>query len=135
MFVLRTESNVAIAEDDSEDNIGIENETGEEINHLADYEIPEESLPLNVHLPTTSPSTNRNMPRYYQPYITVPNTSFVSTLTPSTFTNRDNNMQPTLHTLSSAPTPESPVSQIDTTVQNPELVNPFYNNYHSGNTN
>ncbi|KAL4136248.1 hypothetical protein QTP88_007799 [Uroleucon formosanum] len=40
----KTGSNVAVAEDDREDNIGIANETSEEINPLADNEISEESL-------------------------------------------------------------------------------------------
>lgn len=78
------------------------------------------------------------MPKYYQPYITVPHTSFVSTLTPSTSSHRDTNMQPTPHTLSSAPTPESySVTPTDTTtaVLNTELINPFYENYYSENTN
>jgi len=95
------------------------------------------TYPLNVHLPATSPSTNRNMPTYYQPYITVPHTSFGSTLTPSTSTHRDSNMQHTPHTLSSAPTLEPPVKPTDSTnaVLNSELVNPFYENYYSENTN
>ncbi|XP_016656056.1 uncharacterized protein LOC107882341 [Acyrthosiphon pisum] len=94
------------------------------------------TFPLNVHLPVTSPSTNRNMPTYYQPYITVPHTSFVSTLTPSTST-RNTNMQHTPHALSSAPTPEPPVTPTDTTtsVLNSELINPFYGNYYSESTN
>ncbi|KAL5237564.1 hypothetical protein ACI65C_004974 [Semiaphis heraclei] len=90
------------------------------------------TYPLNVHLPVTSPSTNRNMPTYYQPYITVPHTSYVSTLTPSTST-RDTNIQHTPHTVSSAPTREPPVTPTNTTTS--ELINPFYGNYYPENTN
>jgi len=77
------------------------------------------------------------MPTYYQPYITVPHTLFGSTLTPSTSTHRDTNMQHTPHTLCYASTLEPPVkpTKLKIAVLNPELVNPFYENCYSENTN